>query len=237
VGFSLLLATTAIAGTPEQNCQQERLRAWSKFERCVQNVLAKYYGAYLPDEFYDFPKRFWKCRRSYFGTWTRFQNRTSLAGSSCVGTRFTDNGDGTVTDHLTMRVWEKKTNDGSIHQRTDTYQWSANATLRENGSAFASFLATMNGSAFAGSSGWRLPTLPELQSVVADTPCYQCLCPGSSCIAFDDSQTQAYYYWTATELTPDPTDAWVVDFSGVGLSFFYFKGGGGIYVRAVRGGQ
>ena len=36
---------------------------------------------------------------------------------------FTDNGDGTITDNTTGLMWEKKSDDGSIHDKDNTYTW------------------------------------------------------------------------------------------------------------------
>lgn len=69
------------------------------------------------------------------------------------GERFTDNGDGTVTDHQRGLMWAKTDNQGNINwkqaQRWVTY-------------TFGDTLPTKY-------DNWRLPTLEELQSlVVAD---------------------------------------------------------------------
>ncbi len=36
---------------------------------------------------------------------------------------YTDNGDGTITDNNTGLMWEKKSDDGSIHDKDTTYTW------------------------------------------------------------------------------------------------------------------
>lgn len=41
-----------------------------------------------------------------------------------VARGFVDNGDGTITDTSTGLMWEKKSDDGSIHDKDDVYTWS-----------------------------------------------------------------------------------------------------------------
>jgi hypothetical protein len=69
---------------------------------------------------------------------------------------YTDNGDGTITDNTTGLVWEKLTDDGSIHDVNRTSNWDG---------AF-SRIATLNAANFAGHGDWRLPNVNELQSLV-----------------------------------------------------------------------
>ncbi|PYO58259.1 MAG: hypothetical protein DMD83_04980, partial [Candidatus Rokuibacteriota bacterium] len=53
---------------------------------------------------------------------------------------YTDNGDGTISDHNTKLVWEKKGSDGSIHDVNFVYTWA---------NAFAVHIATLNAANFA----------------------------------------------------------------------------------------
>jgi hypothetical protein len=36
---------------------------------------------------------------------------------------YTDNGDGTITDNVTGLMWEKKSDDGGIHDKDNMYTW------------------------------------------------------------------------------------------------------------------
>lgn len=71
--------------------------------------------------------------------------------------RFTDNGDGTVTDNCTGLVWQKDTadvnGDGTIVWEQDALTWQAALQYCES-------------LEFAGHDDWRLPNVRELQSIV-----------------------------------------------------------------------
>lgn len=74
--------------------------------------------------------------------------------------RFTDNGDGTVTDHRHNLMWAQTDNHGDIgwHQAQKWVRYTLPYTL---GTQYAD---------------WRLPTLEELQSLVVEEPTYETDC-------------------------------------------------------------
>lgn len=148
--------------------------------------------------------------------------------------RFADNGDGTVTDHETGLVWEKKADlDGTPvnctsagvcpdpHDADNQYTWTDNTvpTAAPTGTAFTVFLAQLNaGGGFAGHTDWRLPTLAELHALVnyADAtsplivPAFDTGC-SPSCTITTCSCTAPARHWTDTTVVSTPLDAWVVD--------------------------
>jgi hypothetical protein len=146
-----------------------------------------------------------------------------------AGTRFVDNGDGTVTDTQTGLMWEKKDDLGGLHDKDDTYTWA---------NAMSEFISEVNGysadgtaqTGLGGHSDWRLPTNAELQSILlAPYPCGT-----SPCIDSTFGPTGAGFYWSSTTDSGNPALAWDVFFGGGDVS-------GGTktvfnYVRAVRGG-
>jgi hypothetical protein len=162
---------------------------------------------------------------------------------------YTDNGDGTITDNSTGLMWEKKTQDGSIHSAWATYSWSGPSLGTTNimdGSITSTFLATLNGgSGFAGHTDWRIPNRVELESLlnlqnyypavdsVFDTNCE------ADCTVMTCSCTQSVAYWSSTTTAPvfNPTSpgAWTVDFSQ-GFTAYSAKPTNQA-VRAVRGGS
>jgi len=233
-----LLWTGVAVATPsaQEQCDSARITAWAKYVSCVDAGVAKDAKGVSFDEFAAFAK----CRHSYFKNWTAFQSKASVAGSTCRGNRLTDNGT-TVTDNLTGLVWEKKTNDASVHDEGNVYTWSTGDN-NEDGTAFTTFLtAGLNTPGFAGANGWRLPTLAELQTIVLDFPCTgagdgpKCICGADPCIDATFGPTQSNLYWSATSYVPIPLDAWTVHFYGgyvYGLNFKTFID----FVRAVRGG-
>ena len=70
------------------------------------------------------------------------------------GDRFTDNGDGTVTDHKLGLMWSKADNQGDINW-SDAHEWVQ-----------LTFLYTLEKEY----DNWRLPTLSELQSILVEDP-------------------------------------------------------------------
>ena len=151
---------------------------------------------------------------------------------------YTDNGDGTITDNNTGLMWEKKSNDRSIHNQDLVYFWD---------DAFAVHIAQLNATAFAGHTDWRLPNVKELQSIVnyersgrAVSPAFDTGCFAASCTVLTCSCTSGTY-WTSTVLAPGTIfeyQPWAVDF-GFGTVKFYdgeSPTGDKFHVRAVRGG-
>ena len=166
---------------------------------------------------------------------------------SCMGTgqdgeiqagaahAYVDNGDGTITDTNTGLMWEKLSDDGTIHDWNNSYAWD---------DAFATKVATLNGrGGFAGHSDWRMPNIKELQSIVN----YELLHPGPMvtapsnagcpvpCTVPPCSCAQANTYWPSSSSAYFPYFAWAVYFyDGNGYAYYktYFY-----YVRAVRGGS
>ena len=181
-----------------------------------------------------------------------------INGSGQLGTtashtaRFRDNGDGTVTDHQTGLMWEKKTGTvGSIVSCTTTsacsdprgvnnrYTWSAGGEAA-NGTAFTNFLERLNGrlcdedtcTGPGGYTDWRLPTIAELKTIV-DLSATGCPI-GSPCINPIFGPTPPAYYWSATTVASNPSLAWVVAF-GIGVTDYDTKTSGSC-LRAVRSG-
>ncbi len=170
----------------------------------------------------------------------------AVVATRLSGVRFVDNGDGTVTDVDTGLIWEEKTNDGSIHDRNNTYRWGSSAPYTApDGEAFTTFLAALNynessdgaalTSCFAGHCDWRLPTVTELQTILLETP----PCASSPCI--DESifgpvgTGQALIMWTSTtDSSVSPSNAWSINLSS-GHAMISGKVNNDFAVRAVRG--
>jgi hypothetical protein len=164
----------------------------------------------------------------------------SLASDCDRTDRFVNNGDGTVTDNQTGLQWEKKTDDGGVHDMSNTYTWTNTSDgdyTDPDGTAFTVFLAALNRPpCFAGHCDWRLPKVnrdgdpAELETILlAPYPCVR-----FPCIDPIFGPTAAFTYWSATTIAVNPALAWYVDFfsGGVGFGNKDFDR----YVRAVRAG-
>jgi len=229
-----VFAAPHVAGaraTPEQHCQRDRSAAAGRYALCQLQANAKYVATF---DIAAFNTDAAKCRGKYVATWAHLQRRAMGSGSACDGLRFADRGNGTVTDRLTGLQWEQKTNDGSIHDVGNAYRWSSIEDLDEtdpDGSVFTTFVATLNGTCFAGACDWRLPTRDELLTIVSGG--YPC--PLSPCIDEALFGPTTTVYWTSTESLLLPTGAWAVGFWTGGAA----DGGSkfsAILARAVRGG-
>ncbi len=125
-----------------------------------------------------------------------------------------------VMDNVTGLMWEIKTDDGSIHDKDNEYDWHKAQSV---------FIAELNATGFGGFSDWRLPTIEELSSIVdneRDNP------------AIDTAyfpNTRPAEYWSATTSDREPNYAWCVCFGSGSLGGDYKSYS--YYVRAVRGGQ
>ena len=202
VAALILGATTPAATSPEERCQANLYLAAANYARCQQKAAGKYYangGADVP-KYQDAAR---KCAEANATMWRRLQGRANGTGSTCDAPRFTDNGDGTVTDRLTGLQWEKKTDDASVHDKDDRYPLSATGTAAD-GTAFTTFLTALNAACFAGQCDWRLPTLAELQTILL-----QQYPQGGIDPVFGPLGD---YYWSSTSETNMATRGWALSF-------------------------
>ena len=126
-----------------------------------------------------------------------------------------------VRDNVTGLIWEIKLDDGSIHDKDNTYTWETAQDV---------FVASLNASGFGGYSTWRIPTLLELASLV-DIGTND---PAIDIIFFPN--TVSSEYWSSTTYDPTIIFAWGIHFL-YGNDFYSNKLTEYYYVRAVRGGR
>ena len=136
-----------------------------------------------------------------------------LSGVAWPNQRFTDHGDGTVTDNLTGLMWTKDT------------QQIPEAT------AWQDALDACNSLVYTEYDDWRLPNVRELQSLLDYGRQYPALPQGHPFINL------SFWYWSSTTIhAKDLQYAWVVNIDDTFLLEGYKPGIGG-YAWPVRGGR
>ncbi len=148
-------------------------------------------------------------------------------GVSWPGPRFTDHGDGTVTDNLTGLIWLTNANCPNTTRQwstalTDVAQLNTDGTMNGNNCN-----DTSNGGGHQ--TDWRLPNVKELQSLIDFGNVSPALPTGHPF-----SGLQSSYYWSSTTLAGIPSCAWDV-LMGLGYVSYDSKTYS-IYVWPVRGG-
>lgn len=131
----------------------------------------------------------------------------ALRKGESVEHRFTDNGDGTVTDNLTELVWLRVT---TCFERM---RWTA-ALAAANGLQAGDACKLSDGSV---PGDWRLPNVRELRSIVdfgEFTPAFQEDHPFN--------QIKSGFYWSSTTVKGNPNRAFALYLS-VGVESTSFK--------------
>ncbi|MGE0087748.1 MAG: DUF1566 domain-containing protein [Desulfococcaceae bacterium] len=147
--------------------------------------------------------------------------RAVRSGKSAPTPRFTDHGDGSVSDTMTGLMWEQKTDDGGLRDKDNTYTWQQG-------------LDYCNNLTLAGHSDWRLPTIKELASLDDLSQYNPAIDPVFRIY------TGSFYYWSSTSYVALPSDrgtsfAWQI-YNGADC-YVSKSDSHGRYVRAVRNGQ
>jgi len=132
--------------------------------------------------------------------------------------RFTDNGNGTVTDNLTGLIWTKNAN--AFGTRTWVQALSDANGLHDG-------IAGLTDGSKAGD--WRLPNVQELQSLVDYGRSAPSLPAGHQFTG-----VQVAYYWSSTTFVQTTGSTWTVFFNGGGV--YPSEKSSIYYVWCVRGG-
>ncbi len=146
--------------------------------------------------------------------------------------RYEDNGDGTVTDCRTGRIWLKDANCAGTKTWDNAVAWAA---------ALASGTCGLTDGSIAGA--WRLPTRLEWMTMVAyaKNRHYSPALTDAAGTApwtsgnpfFNVQSTSGFYYWSSTSAL---YSAWVARMWDGGVINNFSKSNG-YYVWPVRGGQ
>lgn len=156
------------------------------------------------------------------------QDGNIRAGVAWPSPRFTDNGNGTVTDRLTGLIWLK---DPGCFFSPGT--WSQALTDSNN---LASSACGLSDGSVAGD--WRLPNVNELESLINAEQAHSATwlnSQGFNNVQASDNSTGTFkYYWTSTTFSNNSNRAWVVllDFGHVGRQ----SKGNSNYIWPVRSG-
>ena len=245
----LALGSAAMAApTNEAKCQGAKLQALRKRTFCIEGERRKEVLGKTSDTA--------KCEEKFAAAITKSDEAAAKKGTSC---HWLENGDGTATDLNSGLQWELKTDDGSVHDKDNTYTWTTTSGgTTPNGTAFTVFLGTLNGGVadpagglttitttgcFAGKCDWRLPTIGELLGILdaryphcTINPCTTI--PGFTAGASPSSP--GAFYWSLSTFSGIPgfseQVAWVVDFYAGIVPSGNVKTYGNL-VRAVRGGS
>ena len=138
--------------------------------------------------------------------------------------RFTDNGDGTVTDNLTGLIWLKDADCSIFHApRTWDYTLTVLIPQLEDG-----YCGLTDGSS---PGDWRLPNYRELFSIMDAKNFNQALPTGHPF-----TNVQSEFYWTSTTHADIDDAAWYV-YLGDGRVSYHNKTVYSHFLWPVRGGQ
>ena len=138
-----------------------------------------------------------------------------------AGVRFTDKGDGTITDNVTGLIWLKNAN---------CFDFRAWSQALPDANGLASGSCGLNDGSSAGD--WRLPNVNELHSLIDLTQASAPKLP----TGHPFTGVQSSSYWSSTSNADGPSLAWVVDLDDGGV-YRYYKTDHRPYVWPVHGGQ
>ncbi len=132
-------------------------------------------------------------------------------GSAWPDPRFTDNGDGTVTDNLTDLVWLKKTNTAGAQ-----VNWTTAFTYIDELNASGTMNALDAGDTSNGGThqtDWRLPNRKELFSLLDQSQLNPAVKSGHP---FSDIESE--WYWTSSTDDLNTANAWAISMGSGSVS-------------------
>jgi len=158
------------------------------------------------------------------------------AGVAWPNPRFTDNGDGTMTDNLTGLIWVKdgnlmRTRDPSFDTDSDSYFDDVAGDGQVTWQHALDYIKKLNQENYLGHNDWRLPNVNEFESL-GNTE-QKNTATWLSNLGFVN--TPSVVYWSSTSLAGDADRTWVVTvwYGGVSYDWKTHR----YYVWPVRAGQ
>ncbi|MDM8539016.1 DUF1566 domain-containing protein [Desulfobacterales bacterium HSG17] len=125
-----------------------------------------------------------------------------------------------VRDNVTGLIWEVKTDDETIYDKSETY-------LLENIQDL--FINQLNNSIFGNNNNWRLPEVKELASIVNR----DIINPSINIAYFPN--TESGYYWASEQFQNFAGDGWDISFENGVIGYNAFTSEN--HVRAVSGNK
>lgn len=130
------------------------------------------------------------------------QDGDKLKGTVWPDPRFTDNGNGTVTDTLTGLIWLKDANCFGVQSWQNALV--SVKTLQGNNS-----ICSLNDGSLAGD--WRLPNRKEMQSLIDHQNSFPALPAAHPFMNVQFSADYAIYYWSSSSVKNAGDNSWFVD--------------------------
>ena len=163
--------------------------------------------------------------------------RLDSNGSIHSGSAYSTSPWSCVRDNVTGLVWEVKTNDGSIHDKDNTYKWGGISAIGKNhpskeGRYYDGWDSLVNGAknaSLCGFNDWRVPKKEELRSIVH----YGTHNPSIDTAYFPNTVPSSF--WSSSPISHHTDISWYVYFSN-GYDSNYYRDYGKA-VRLVRGGE
>lgn len=139
-----------------------------------------------------------------------------------------------VTVQESGLTWELKTDDGSIHDKDNIYRWGG-IGAEKTGTIFFDdwndLLNATNTKKLCGFDDWRIPTIDELKTLVANTAKK----PVIDSTIFP--LTLAMPYWSVSTYQNYPEHAQTVDFATGASNYYNGFRGDRLPLRLVRGNE
>ena len=231
LGF-LLAAPLSASALTSDGCLAQKRKVWSNFRKCEGDVAAKLLVGK--------PADMTKCTSKFS---TKLGKLSLKASSLSIECRYADNGNGTVTDYDTALQWEKKdgadgvANNSNPHDVDNVYHstqfmgigFGFLDLLNDCGSGVIEGYNGVVTGGFAGQCDWRLPTTPELSTLLVEPA----PCGVSPCIDAVFGPTISGFYWATTIFETNTSYAWSVSFAD-GQVLLAERSSDSVTSRAVR---